>query len=50
MGESYREIVLTKTGKVLLFAGVLIIMLLLSWFAGGRVGEDIGTFLYNLSH
>ncbi len=39
-----------KAYKVVLSVIVFAIMLLLIWFAGQNIGEDFGTFIYNLSH
>lgn len=39
-----------KAQKVLLAVIVSVIMLLFAWFAGQSIGEDLGTFIYNISH
>ena len=41
---------LSKGGKIILLLCVLFIALLFCRCAGDRVGEAIGTFLYNISH
>ncbi len=39
-----------KAYKVLLAVIVFAIVLLLIWFAGQNIGEDLGTFIYNIFH
>lgn len=39
-----------KAKKVVLAVIVSVIMLLVAWFAGQSIGEDLGTFIYNISH
>lgn len=41
---------LTKRGKVLLALTIFVIMLLLACFAGVRIGDDLGEFIYNIMH
>ncbi|MBQ4522059.1 MAG: hypothetical protein IJA10_03805 [Lachnospiraceae bacterium] len=41
---------LTKEGKVFLTLIVFVMMFWLAAFAGQRIGEDLGTFIYNISH
>ena len=36
--------------KVILVVIVFAVMLLFAWFAGGNIGEDLGRFIYNISH
>ena len=36
--------------KVSLVVIVFAVMLLFAWFAGGNIGEDLGRFIYNISH
>ncbi|MBD5496585.1 MAG: helix-turn-helix transcriptional regulator [Lachnospiraceae bacterium] len=36
--------------KVILAVIVFAVMLLFAWFAGGNIGEDLGRFIYNISH
>lgn len=39
-----------KAKKVVLAVIVSVIMLLAAWFAGQSIGEDLGAFIYNISH
>ncbi len=41
---------LTPKGKVLLGAGVFVAMALFAVLAGQNIGEDLGEFIYNISH
>lgn len=36
--------------KVILIVIVFAVLLLFAWFAGGNIGEDLGRFIYNISH
>ncbi len=41
---------LTKGGKVFLASVIFVIMLLFAWFAGADIGENLGEFIYNITH
>lgn len=41
---------LTKRGKVFLALTIFVIMILFACFAGTSIGEDLGTFIYNIMH
>lgn len=36
--------------KVILVVIAFVIMIVFAWVAGENIGEDLGTFIYNISH
>ncbi len=40
----------TKKGKVFLALAIFVIMLLFACFAGVSIGDDLGEFIYNITH
>ncbi len=41
---------LSGTGKVIFGIAIFVIMLLFVYFAGTNIGEDLGEFIYNITH
>lgn len=40
-----------KANKRVILVGIaFVVMIVFAWLAGGNIGEDLGTFIYNVLH